>query len=84
MTINPSAVITLEIEGLRPMEVERLRAMLHLLITQGILNMKKGQMVLHFGDQGDIETIEVTKRWRLAAQRHEEKAIARERTGDRM
>lgn len=77
--MNPNAVITLEIEGLRPSEVERLRAMLHLLILRGILNIKKGQMTLHFSDQGNIETVETTNRWRLADQRHEERLLASDR-----
>lgn len=82
--MNPSAIITLEIEGLRPMEVERLRAMLHRLITQGILNMKSGQMLLHFDDQGNLGGIDVTKRWSLSQQRREEKALAIDRESARI
>lgn len=79
MTMNPRAVITLEIEGMRPSDVERLKSMIHLLIVQGILNLKRGQMVIHFDDQGDIGSIDVTRRWTLAQHRHEQRILATER-----
>lgn len=68
MTINTSitgkGIITLETEGLPPLEVERLRAILHTIISQGVLGVKNTYMTLHFDSDGLVATVETLRRWR--------------------
>lgn len=60
--MNPSGLITLEIDGLRPGEVERLRSILHKLIVRGVLVIKPGRMVIDFDDQGVVSCVQIETR----------------------
>lgn len=61
---NGKGLITLETDGLPQPEVERLRKILHTVISHGVLGIVAGTMTLNFNDKGEVSTIEILKRWR--------------------
>lgn len=59
------SIITIEIEGLKPLELERCRQIIHKLFEQGAFNVRNGKVILNFDSDGIMQQInfEVSK-WR--------------------
>lgn len=60
----PLGLITLEIEGIKPEDLERLRGILHRLLIQGVLSVRPGSLTINFDHKGEISSIETKRIWR--------------------
>jgi hypothetical protein len=50
--------IRIDLEGVTWEETERYRAMIHTLLSSGVLNIKNGKAILSFDSDGDLAEIE--------------------------
>lgn len=58
-------LINLVLDGITFEETERIREILHVLITSGGIHVKNGQTIIHFDHDGTVQEIEVhQKRWK--------------------
>lgn len=55
---HPKGVITLELEGLPPEEIERIRSVVHVLIASRAIMAKGVKVTLHFDGDGNLSMIE--------------------------
>ena len=57
--------ITLKLEGITFEETERIREMIHILISQGVFHVKNGTATLSFDRDALLQDIEIRyKRWK--------------------
>jgi|TARA_Y100000034_G_scaffold33382_1_gene40929 hypothetical protein len=60
-----TGTINIKLEGVSFQHTERLRKIIHTLISQGVFNIKNGNAVLSFDDEGSLAAIELNiKKWK--------------------
>ena len=52
-------VISIKLDGLEPVDIERYRASIHQLMVRGVFEIKNGKVILHFDSNKELRQIDV-------------------------
>ena len=57
-------IITIKLEGITSLQVERCRQMIHTMFTSDVFNIRNGKAILNFDSEGLLADIEISmKTW---------------------
>ena len=52
-------IISIKLDGLEPVAIERYRASIHQLMIRGVFEIKNGKVILHFDSNKELRQIDV-------------------------